>query len=351
MWKSKKYSSEFIYKLLMLIRSNYGDIEISNERYIKWQYEYNPIGQALVRIAEDSNNDFVGQYAVIPIRLKIGKNHITGSLSINTITHTNYRNMGIFVSLANDVFLDCEGLGIDFTIGFPNQNSYWGFVNRLNFKDLGCIPLLIKPINIRTLIKKATGFPLDFLLKPFDYFNKTKIFTSQKYAIIELDETNIDAINEFWDKICMKYEIMQVRNAVYMKWRYLDIPLREYKIFGISDCNGLCSVLVARCVEINQYKCGMIVDFICDSDKKAAGYLIRHTLKYFHESKMDLCGALMLEHTEEYELLKHNGFITCPKFLEPQPFVVIYRSHKDNAESKLSELSNWFLTMGDYDVI
>lgn len=70
---------------------------------------------------------------------------------------------------------------------------------------------------------------------------------------------------------------------------------------------------------------------------------------------MDLAGSLMLPHTEESRILKAEGFFTCPKALEPQPFPVIYRrfspSFGEDYNDSFLQLNRWFLTMGDYDVI
>jgi len=104
----------------------------------------------------------------------------------------------------------------------------------------------------------------------------------------------------------------------------------------------------------------MIVDFLVDPSLPDAGnFLIDRLLRFFVANNMDLAGSLMLPQTEESRILKANGFFTCPKALEPQPFPVIYRKFSPQWEGNPGEvtpdpflqLNHWFLTMGDYDAI
>ena len=62
----------------------------------------------------------------------------------------------------------------------------------------------------------------------------------------------------------------------------------------------------------------------------------------------------MQNNKEEAELLRKHGFFRCPHFLLPQPFPIIYRkfiSLEDEDDLTVEDFSNWFFTMGDYDVI
>jgi hypothetical protein len=97
----------------------------------------------------------------------------------------------------------------------------------------------------------------------------------------------------------------------------------------------------------------MIVDFImAEDDKDGAGLLIAQALSYFADNKVELAGALMLNHTFEYAALRKARFIKCPSFLQPQPFPIIFRPYADKFQaSKYKNLKNWFFTMGDYDVV
>jgi len=55
--------------------------------------------------------------------------------------------------MAKATYDDCEKQNAVITIGFPNPNSYPGFVKKLDFEHLGDIPLMVKPLKYFNLIK------------------------------------------------------------------------------------------------------------------------------------------------------------------------------------------------------
>ena len=62
----------------------------------------------------------------------------------------------------------------------------------------------------------------------------------------------------------------------------------------------------------------------------------------------------MQRSSEESAYLQKKGFFICPKKMLPQPFPVIYRQfHEVSPEqgANVEDFSQWFFTMGDYDVI
>ena len=78
-----------------LARENYGDIDISNTAYLMWQYNHNPAGKALIRIARDGK-ELAAQYINIPIRVLADGQMVRGALSLNTITRENIEVWAFF---------------------------------------------------------------------------------------------------------------------------------------------------------------------------------------------------------------------------------------------------------------
>lgn len=109
--------------------------------------------------------------------------------------------------------------------------------------------------------------------------------------------------------------------------------------------------IVGRAAEISGVSCGMVVDFMVSGENSfiMGKSLVEKLMFRFNEEGTVLAGCLMNSHTKEQNILKQSGFFQCPKRLEPQPFSVIYRNHAD-IQSKPG-FNEWFLTMGDYDVI
>jgi len=351
-WNVCEFQNENLDEMIKITVENYGKIEIADKSFLQWQYFDNPAGNALIKLAKSSQNEVVGQYIIIPMKIKFNDEIIYSTLSLNTLTRKDYRGKGIFVGLADAIYSKCKEGKIRFTYGFPNQNSYPGFIKKLQFQDLGSIPLLVRPLSVKKLLFNKFNSKLlanvGGLLQPI--FN-TSVKDSEEIKIMRIT-SKFEDFDEFWKSIKDKYKVIGVRNSEYIKWRYSDIPIREYYIIGAYRNEELIAYSILRNTEIEKYRCGMIVDFmIKDGEKLAGKKIINEAINQFKKEGIELAGCLMLPNTEEYQILKANRFLKCPKFLEPQPFKIIYRNHHDNNNEQLENINNWFLTMGDYDVI
>lgn len=351
-WRLSEYNKEDLPEIIYITKENYGDIEISDEKFLQWQYFNNPAGKALIKLAKSNNNEVVGQYIIIPVKIKVNEDIVSATLSLNTLTRKDYRGKGIFTGLADSAYKQCKEDELEFTYGFPNPNSYPGFVKKLQFTDLGSLPLMVYPLNIEKLVLKK--FKSKLLAKfgiPFRYiFNiDLKNDNDIEIKIIDKDFKDFDI---FWENVKNKYKVIGVRNSEYIKWRYNNIPIREYYIIGAYKNEKLVAYAILRNSEIEKFKCGMIVDFLVKEGETLAGRkVISEAIAKFNKDGMELLGCLVGQNTEEYKILKKSKFIKCPKFLEPQPFKVIYKNHFNNRSEVLEDINNWFLTMGDYDVI
>ena len=117
--------------------------------HFSWKFHDNPAGKGIIVVAEDRAK-IVGQYALMPTRLRLGSEVVLGAQSLDTMTHPDYRNQGMFVALAKECMARAAALGVDALYGFPNESSYHGFVGRLNWDHTGDIPRLIRFLNLNS---------------------------------------------------------------------------------------------------------------------------------------------------------------------------------------------------------
>lgn len=355
MWKTIEYSTDRMQEMVDMTIAYYGtDNDISKTEFLKHEYFRNVAGNAFIKLAySEENEELAGQYIVIPVRIKISEKIQPAILSLNTLTKEAYRGQKIFVSLAEEVYLECSKKGYKFCYGAPNPNSHPGFLKRLGFRDIGTMPLYLKIIHPSVLVReKFCSSFLEKLSIPFNtFFRPSKMLS--RHGIFEITLNNVHVFDSFWNKISNKYRIMGVRDAAYMKWRYLEMPYREYKIFSFMDEQEMKGYIVGRITEVAGMKCGMIVDYLVDpGNVNVAKQLIGTLEEYFYKFNVGLMGCLMQKHFEEADYLKQMRFFICPKMLEPQPIPIIFRKFNDiGAGEEITDFSDWFFTMGDYDVI
>lgn len=355
MWKSIIYTADKLQEMLEMTEEYYGaDNDISKREFVEHEYFANNAGNACIKLAYDGEkNVLAGQYVVIPVKIKVDSKIYPAILSLNTLTRAQYRGQKIFVTLADEVYNECEKEGFKFCYGAPNPNSHPGFIKRLGFQDIGVMPLYLKLIHPSTLTReKLHSSFLAMLAKPFNL-----IFCPGKVSgfadIIKISGENVDLFDRFWQAIKDKYSIIGVRDSRYVMWRYINMPYRNYEIAMALENGEPKGYIVGRVTEVAGMTCGMIVDFLVEKNcKDIAKALLGHMEQIFYSRKVGVVGCLMQKHFEEAQCLKEAGFFICPQKLEPQPFPIIYKP-LDTMEGRETtpDFSQWFFTMGDYDAI
>lgn len=111
----------------------------------RWKFWDSPFGKPYITIAEN-RGEIVGQYALWPTPMRLGKEKVAGAQSLDTMTHPDYQGQGMFTTLAKACFELAASRGCEVLFGFPNANSYPGFVRRLNWDHTGDIPAWSRPL-------------------------------------------------------------------------------------------------------------------------------------------------------------------------------------------------------------
>src|SRR6266404_1482246 len=153
-------------RIRALLAAEYPREDVATLEYCEWLLRRNPSGDAIIRLAVDADGTIAGQYVVIPVQLTIDGTVHDGALSLLTLVDQRYRGQGVFTTLARDVIDDCAARGRRFIIVFPNQNSYPGFTRALGFRDIGSVPLLLRPLKPSRLVQTRLGPTLGTLLRP-----------------------------------------------------------------------------------------------------------------------------------------------------------------------------------------
>lgn len=356
-WRPLAYTSDHLEEMIEMTQEYYGvENDIAQRLFIEHEYFKNPSGNALIDLAWDEEKKVIaGQYVVLPMRFKVGKEQIGCVLSLNTLTREAYRGQGIFTKLAENVYARAKEMDKEFCYGMPNQNSYPGFIKKLDFCNLGAIPLFLRPLRLSAMVREfLKNKLLSVIAKPFDRLTAvTKNAISSNIQIIPVTAENAALMDRFWEHAQNKYSIMNVRDQAYVSYRYLSMPLRDYYPFLALQDGVPVAFSAIRIMEVSGMQCGMLADFLfAPGAKAAAEQLLISMMVKAEELNASMVGALMLAHTEEAKLLRRKGFFRCPKKLEPQPFPLIVRAfHEKLKGSGLLQIGHWFFTMGDYDVI
>jgi hypothetical protein len=336
-------------ELINLSKTYYSDCDVVNKSYLSWQYFSNPAGKPLlITSREKLSKELAGQYLVIPMKYNYNGKPILGSLSLNTLTSPKYQRNGLFVKMANATYKSCEDEQIFFTTGFPNPNSYPGFVKKLNFTHLGDLPLLIKPLKFFSIISTY------FKRNQKKHGNTIELKAILNENIKEFDFGCDDLkskYTQFWDKIKKQYQLSSEKDYAFLKWRYFEIPTREYKTYYYEENNVIKGIAVIKAGEVMGFNAAILMDIMFFEKTPSIGNLLINFISSVSKNaNLDFIATLHSK-SYEYNTLKKNGFYKLPEKILPQKIHFIVRGNiKFNNSSALIDESNWKLTFGDYDV-
>jgi GNAT superfamily N-acetyltransferase len=140
----KKLTSENVIDLISIYKNAFGiDVDID---FFKKKQQVHFLNQSYIGfIAYDKKNQAAAFYGVYPCLLSYNGKTFLGAQSGDTMTHSDHAGKGLFTKLALETYEYCREKGFHCVFGFPNENSFPGFIKRLgwsHFDDM--IPYLIR---------------------------------------------------------------------------------------------------------------------------------------------------------------------------------------------------------------
>ena len=201
--KFKKGDERGIMKLTKLLFPNF------NLSLKQWQWRHHFDKNRIV-VSADEQNNIIGHWAYIKKNLlgQCGKKYKAG-LTLAAMIHPQWQGKGIFSKMTEIFFKNAHREKIDFLYGFPNEtflpiHLHFGF-------------LYIKPYNIYTkgIEKRAS--------KDFE------IEKQKDYIFVQKNNTKDIGVNNG----IISGNIGLIKNASYLKQRYLEKPKSNYFLYEI----------------------------------------------------------------------------------------------------------------------
>lgn len=286
--------------------------------YWKWRYVENPVSPAIIELAWD-DDILISHYAVTPVKMQIeGRIEIAG-LSGATMTHPNYRGLKLFPMLAERVYQRMIDNGMKMVWGFPNTNSHRTYCKSLNWREISDVPFFRR--RIRSIDKKTFVYDI-------------------KCELCELTEAD-RTIDSLWNAACTVSQVAVVRSSDYVKWRYFDNPVEDYRVFKHlqNDCLKGFAVTKTYHGEIQ------IVDIVEALGSNAAVTLVQGILGYAALNDYPSIALWCNDNCRLHKDLATMGFV---KDLPTTHFGARLLS-SDSHLKKAMDYSAWQISMGDSD--
>jgi GNAT superfamily N-acetyltransferase len=343
------------------LRNEEGDF--GSPDHFRWKLFQVPCGPALITLCKDTSRDglIVAQCGIIPRQVKVGDQTLLVGLRTDLLVHPEYRRQGLGTMVIRASNAQSKAAGMAFAYSVPNPASYSVVTKKITMITVGKVPLLLKPIDLRGLSSRLGGMPLagtllSLLQAVFARIARTKrAFRHASTLAVRRVEHFDGTFDDFWSRIENKRPVMIKRSSEYLEWRFGAVPRRNYHTWAAVEDGQVRGNVVTRIMDVQRTLCGMIADFVVEDSAAGleAGELLISTVQdHFQKAQVALSGCLMLRGTNEFKLLRRRGYFVCPPRFEPQPFpLALYPLKASASQSPAQDIGNWFLTMGDYDVV
>lgn len=130
-----KNSYSQIQQLYLLSFGVSDSLEGINKKYDTSIFGMNTIGM----MAVSESKEAAAYYGVFPMVLHYKDKDYIVAQSGDTMTAPNHRKKGLFILLAKEVYAAAAQQKVAFVFGFPNENSFPGFQQKLSWNFYGCM--------------------------------------------------------------------------------------------------------------------------------------------------------------------------------------------------------------------
>jgi len=158
-WRLERYQDGDEHGILDLFRTVFG--KSRSAEHWRWQFKDNPYGGPFVSLARRIDDSaVVGSYSVMPLKLNVMGRPVLACQSVDTAVHPDHRGQRVFEQTASDCYAWCEASGVRAVVGFPNANSYPGFMRTLDWRRIVFPVQHTLRLSIARELRTALGIPL-----------------------------------------------------------------------------------------------------------------------------------------------------------------------------------------------
>jgi GNAT superfamily N-acetyltransferase len=223
-------------------------------------------------------------------------------------------------------------------------------------------PLMLKPLDVGAMLayKGIKSRPIHWLAsagyKMTAPFLRRGWFNRPDADLTISEVTSFDErFDRFWERVRHKYHTLLVRDAAFLQWRYRDVPLKAARCFAATDSEGEVVAYIAfRNADLEGIAAGLILDLLVEPSERgrqAGNQLVAEAARLFRKGRSALGVCVVLRHTHEIRILRDQGYIPCPRSLEPYHLTMLCSLTTDPVDrNDVISQDRWFFTLGDWGI-
>jgi GNAT superfamily N-acetyltransferase len=351
-WRLQRYVEGDETAVLELFKTVFG--KPRSLEHWRWQFARNPYGGPFVSTARRASDGLVmASYSVMPIQLNVVGRAVPACQSVDTAVHPEARGQRLFEKTANDCYAWCRDAGLEAVIGFPNANSYPGFVRNLGWKRIVFPTRHVMRLSLRPALDRVVGLaPIATLLDGiYRAWTRLRLGLGSRFAerlagrgiTSHESDTVPDGYEALWNAWRIQEMLSVWKDSAYLRWRYDQNP--DYRFtYHRLDRDG---ETLAMAVTVELDRGTVVCEFFVRGRDVAVGRLLASALCH-HAVRHGRRAVTFLGHDAGFFADAFEGF-------EQHKAYGDVFGGRTLVEGPLGELlphaDNWTVTFGDGDFV
>jgi hypothetical protein len=331
----------------------FNNVFSSKSSYLSFRYKHyrNPYKLTSLLFIEKVENDIAGINFFLAAKCICESQELYVAQSCDSAVLEQYRGKGIFTSIIQNAQKELQSQGVDFLFGFPNSNSYPGFI-KLGWRHEADFCRFFLPIDLYASLKYKIGKKcariVHSLLNKIILFRINRLAKKTFHGTISTHD-RCPFVKKDFDIINNCNKIMIKRSTDYYIWKLDENPTKDFKYIVAKEKDRLYGFIVyyVRDEEIN------IVDWFYIPNNNELILMAKLIKQLFNINKGKKINFLLINtKSKEVQLMKRLGFWNASnKILKHKPSLLVVYCINSALESKLHAPENWLLRYIDTDTI
>lgn len=320
-------------------------IDAAEASRLRWEWQYrsnpnNPGQEPEIWLAREGPA-IVGQYATMPVRLKIQDKEVQGSWGMDVMVAPERQRQGL-----GEVLFRTWDRNVGASLGLGLSDGSYRLFQKLRWPDVGPVPCFVKPLTRRAL--RVPNWPVllnrivSVLTLPIiRIVARNRPLRAEVRLLQRFDES----FTELWETLAPRFDFAVRRDAAYLNWKYAAAPHVRYSIAALRRNDRHVGYAVYRHVHEPRGRVTLLVDFLTDPDDEAGfGTLLGWVDREARRADSDKIRAFAM-HASFRRVLKKSGYFQVKSTME---FVAKVNAVELPA-AFYEDTSRWHVTLGDSD--
>ncbi len=267
-WRLARYQPGDETAILELFQTVFG--KSRSLEHWRWQFRDNPYGGPFVSLARRVRDGaVVGSYSVMPIQLNLVGRPVLACQSVDTAVHPDFRGQRIFEKTATDCYEWCAGSGLQAVVGFPNANSYPGFVRGLEWKRIVFPTQSMLRLSLALGLRRVLGVPALASLADLPYRLTVGTRLGARHALARRlagpgvrfagTDTVPAAYEAFWNAWRSQEYLSLWKDSKYLAWRYDRDPDQRFQHRWLERDGAITAYAVATEIDGALVLCELMI--------------------------------------------------------------------------------------------